>query len=168
MCDECGRLQMWDECRPAAARLVLSSSDCTRFTDTCPPLLLLLLLLLLVLRSRTGFAVRVFSQYALDASPEGPSPRKIWGSLGKRTVVVRVRAEGSLIGKAWQCLGFSGAAVCVQNGVCMCAGGVVSHTLLLCCQLAAQLLTAAELYAPSSPNTLSVPIHHMHTHTRAG
>eukprot|EP00775_Hariotina_reticulata_P013836 gene13836-13957_t len=38
----------------------------------------------------TGFHVRVFTQYEVDASRTGPNPRQLWGSLDNKTVVVRV------------------------------------------------------------------------------
>lgn len=37
---------------------------------------------------RTGWHVRLFTQYYVDASRDGPTPRRLWGSLDNRTVVV--------------------------------------------------------------------------------
>ncbi|WIA33950.1 hypothetical protein OEZ86_007045 [Tetradesmus obliquus] len=45
---------------------------------------------LLDLEQRTGYHVRVFTQYYIDASAEAPNPRRLWGSLDNQTVVVRV------------------------------------------------------------------------------
>jgi hypothetical protein len=42
------------------------------------------------LDQQTGFHVRVFTQYQMDRSKEGPNPRGIWGSLDFNTVVVVV------------------------------------------------------------------------------
>eukprot|EP00879_Flechtneria_rotunda_P020931 GHRR01022039.1.p1 GENE.GHRR01022039.1~~GHRR01022039.1.p1 ORF type:complete len:261 (+),score=76.68 GHRR01022039.1:446-1228(+) len=41
------------------------------------------------LERRTGYHVRVFTQYDVDATDKGPSYRKAWG-LDKNTVVIRV------------------------------------------------------------------------------
>lgn len=38
----------------------------------------------------TGYHVRVFTQYQMDKSKDGPNPRGIWGSLDNNTVVVIV------------------------------------------------------------------------------
>jgi hypothetical protein len=52
--------------------------------------------LIVVHHRRTGYHVRVFTQYYIDASPEAPNPRGLWGSLDNQTVVVRVsRSSGS-------------------------------------------------------------------------
>lgn len=42
---------------------------------------------------RTGYHVRVFTQYYIDASAEAPNPRRLWGSLDNQTVVVRVSSS---------------------------------------------------------------------------
>jgi hypothetical protein len=42
------------------------------------------------LRRSTGYHVRVFTQYQMDRSPDGPNPRGLWGSLDNNTVVVIV------------------------------------------------------------------------------
>lgn len=49
---------------------------------------------------RTGWRVRLFSQYDADAVPGSPGPRQLWGSLDRKTVVVKARSTDTQCSRA--------------------------------------------------------------------
>jgi hypothetical protein len=80
-------------------------------------------------RRQTGFHVRVFTQYQMDRSKEGPNPRGIWGSLDFNTVVVVV-SRGAWGGRLTQepYLLFSKSSMCEALPECRQEGGTWGMT----------------------------------------